>query len=322
MKLIKTLWIVSVLLLTSCMPSIMDMTRQLPDREIYRLPSSDNSDLTWITSSMMIVKDFNTETKLWSFDTGTKNLYPIKISTDCTKLFVRSLQRLPDQKAGFILDCPKTKSQIIHEISVNSDHSLEIYVEASITWLGNFAYSQDKKELMLVEENGVGLASSLYYQSNAGDRINITPDFQRADYPVWSPTENAVAFVGTKLIPDSNDDTKTWGETKNLFDYPWKVYIYDIDDSFIKELPVEIIHPGRFKWSPNGRWLGFTGKYKGIPGVWIIDLETDFKVIRVVDQIASFDFSPDGNSIAYIGNSSVEGYDAIKVVELMTDKFP
>jgi Tol biopolymer transport system component len=193
------------------------------------------------------------------------------------------------------------KSQIIQEIDLAKSIARNIYVEPTIGWVGNFSYSHDMKEIILVDVNGIYLESHLYHLDESGNRTNITTEFQRADFPSWSPKENVVAFLGTKPYSGS-DDPKNWKQIENLFDYPWKLYLYNPENQKIDELSIEVVHPGRFKWSPDGSLLAFTGKYKGVPGVWLIanlDTPQRLKVTRIVDNLAVFDFSPDSKSLVF-----------------------
>src|SRR6266498_4953496 len=158
--------------------------------------------------------------------------------------YTRRIQLLPNKRAGYILDCINPKAQIIQEINPTTDLSSDIYVEKSITYLGNFCYYKDMKGLILVDVNGLYLKSTLYGAGANGKRTNITPEFQRADFPACSPTENIIAFLGTKPYSGSNDP-KNWRQIENLFDYPWNLYLYNPDSQKTEELPIEIVHPGR-----------------------------------------------------------------------------
>ena len=239
----------------------------------------------------------------------------VHVETDCSRPNLRSLQVLPNHHIGYILECLRPNNQTIQEIDSTTNRSVDIYEESSIRWLGRFSYSPNMKEIILVDVNGLYLESSLYYLDVDGERKNITPGFQRADFPAWSPTKDIVAFLGTKPYSGS-DNPKSWNQIDGLLDYPWKMYMYHPRSGEIEEFSIEIVHPGRLKWSPNGKLLAFTGRYKGVPGVWIIETQNNLRVTRVITEIASFDFSPDSKSLAYVGQTSVETQNAIYIVDL------
>jgi len=302
MKNLTLLVLLGSIILTGCQSGFTDMSRELPIREIYHLTIGGLFDIVWPESQTIIMDiDEGNFPKIAAFDIKSHEMKPINIESACKKPLTRSLQVLPNRQAGFVLDCREPKSQIIQEVDLTKKISSDIYVEPIIGMVGNFSYSHDMKEIILVDVNGLYLESSLYHLDVGGNRTNITADFQRADFPVWSPIGDVVAFLGTKLYSD-NDEPKNWRQIENLFDYPWKLYLYSLENRKIDELPLEIMHPSRLKWSPDGKYLAFAGEYKGLSGVWIVsNLDTSHKltITRIVEGSAVFDFSPDSKSLAF-----------------------
>lgn len=306
------------LLLAGC------QSRELHISEVFHLPSGGLFDIVWLDSQTIIMDiDEGNYPKIAMLDINSHESRPIHIESTCKRPYTRSFQILPNQSVGFILDCPEPRSQIIQDIDLEKNTTNDIFVEPYISTVGNFSYSHDMKEIILVDDNGLYTDSSLYHLDASGNRINVTPDFQRADFPAWSPTDDVIAFLGTRPRSES-DDTYSWSQIENLLDYPWNLYLYNPKNQKIDELPLEIVRPSRFKWSPNGKLLAFAGEYKGSSGVWIVsNLNTPDKLTltRVVRGSAVFDFSPDSNSLAfaygvYSGQQYIRKQNTIYVIDL------
>ena len=207
------------------------------------------------------------------------------------------------------------------EIDPATTKSENLYGESTIGFLGKFAYSADMKEMILVDVKGLYIESSLYHLDASRKKINITPDFIRADFPVWSSKNNLIAFLGTKHYPGSNDEIKNFSQTEKLLDHPWRLYIYDPKNSTTNELPLDIVGPSSLKWSPDGTMLTFSGKYEGVEGIWIVnnvDTPESITVTRIIKDLATFDFSPNGKSIAfaYIGLQNKDKQNRLYLVSL------
>ncbi len=302
-------------------PGFKDLSQELPMREIYRLTSGELLNLAWFDEQTMLMDIHEGEyPRIEALNIETRALKSIRVESTCKRPFTRSLQILPNKRAGFLLDCPNI-SQIIHEIDLTNGAAKDFYVEPSINWVANFSYSYNMSELVLVDNRGLYMDSSLVLIDSRGERTNITPDFQRADFPVWSPTKDVIAFLGTKPYTGSDDPKRNWGQIEYLLDYPWKFYLYYPSNKETMELPLEIVKPNIFNWSPDGKMLAFVGEYAGAPGIWIVsNLDTPDKlsVTRVVDGIAVFDFSRNGKSIAfaYVGLQNTEMQNTIYVIDL------
>jgi len=297
------------------------MTRKLPAREIYHLPSGDIMHLAWPEDQTILIDiDEGEYPKYDALNITNTTINSIRVESDCERPFSRSLQILPDLKAGFLLDCPDV-SQIIQQVDLESGITKNVFVEPNVRFVANFTYSSDMSRLVLVDSRGLWMDSNLVFVDSNGERTNITQDFQRADFPVWSPTKDVVAFLGTKPYPGSGDQKQTWGQVANLLDYPWKLYIFSPSNKETTELPVQIVHPGWLTWSPDGSMLAFTGAYAGTPGVWImINVNTPEKlsIIRIVNGVSAFAFSPDSKSMAfaYAGLQNKDKQNTIYVVNL------
>ena len=179
------------------------------------------------------------------------------------------------------------------------------------------------KELLLVDVQSPLLRSAIYLLDISGARTNITADFLRADFPVWSQKSNLIAFLGTKPYAGSDDKIEHFSQLESRVGYPWRLYLYDPHGLTTEELHLNIIHPSSLKWSPDGNMLAFSGEYKGAPGIWILDNlanPDNLSITRIVDGLATFDFSPDSEFMAYAysGLLNTEKQNILYMVDLKT----
>jgi len=320
------------MLFAGCQSGFIDVSRVLPILEINQLSKGSYLSVAWVDEKTIafVVDIGNTldsdgfiahRPQIEIVDISNKKITPVSIDERCTVYYTRSFQVLPNQQIGYIFECPKVDTVTIQEIKVKNIQLSDIYIESSIGFLGEFAYSSDMRELILVDVNGLYLDSVLYYLDSDGVKTNISPDFIRADFPVWSQKNNLVAFFGTKPYPGSDDQIEHFSQTEKLLDYPWRLYIYNPEDLTTKEIPIDVIGPNRLKWSPDGKSLAFSGEFKGIPGTWLVsNLESPdkFRVTRIVDGIGVFDFSPDGNAIvfAYMGLQNKDKQSKLLIIDI------
>jgi len=332
MRKIYILGILISILVASCESRFIDMSRKLPVEEISKTSSGEYGSIAWISEQKIgvVIDEPDTEESNGSIqhrptigilDVISNKLSTVSIDDACGVYYVRALQVLPNQELGYIFECPPISPVSIQQLNTKAIESRDLYVESTIPFLGDFAYSKDMREVILVDVRGLFLKSSLYHLDTNRKKTNITPDFLRADFPVWSPKTNLIAFFGTKPYPGSNDKIEEFSQTERRLDYPWRLYIYNPESQGTEELPLDIVHPSSLKWSPDGKRLAFSGEYEGIPGVWAVDniaSQNDLRITRVVDGSATFDFSPDGRSIAfaYIGLQNKERQNVLYVVNL------
>jgi WD40 repeat protein len=308
-------------MLVACQPGYRDLSRELSAREIYHLPTGTIMHLAWPEDQTILIDiDEGEYPRYDALNITNLTIQSISVESTCKRPFSRSLQILPDLHAGFLLACPNV-SQIIQEVDLGSGITKDLLAEPHVRFVANFTYSPDMSKMVLVDSRGLWMDSNLVFIDSNEERSNITQDFQRADFPVWSPTKDVVAFLGTKPYPGSDDQKQTWGQVENLLDYPWKLYLFSPSNKEVTELPVLIVHPGWLTWSPDGSMLAFTGAYAGTPGTWIItNVNTPEKlsIVRVVNGISAFAFSPDNKSMAfaYTGLQNKNKQNTIYVVDI------
>ncbi len=325
--------LVSILLLAGCQPLFIDYSREIDVNEIKQILAGTYLGIAWVEQNTMILySDENSvvnqhglseyNPKIEVLNTASGLTTPIDIKTDCIEYFIRGFKTLPNHNAGYILSCPSSGWEIIQNIDMFNEKTDGFYTESSDMWIGDYSYSTNMKELILVNILGGRFFSSELYYLNEGKKAgSITPDFLRADFPSWSPQTDIVAFFGNKSYPVGDEQIENFSDITNRLDYPWKLYLYDTTTASTQELPLEVVGPTNLVWSPNGKLLAFSGNYKGAEGIWIVsgfDNPESLTMNRMTTGLATFDFSPDGKSIAfaYVGLRNTEKQNIVYVINL------
>lgn len=149
----------------------------------------------------------------------------------------------------------------------------------------------------------ITLSDRRHSWSLATDFPDIVDDGKQgiAAYPVWSPDGKQIAFIATfDSIGKSGFD---------ILDSEY--YIYTMDSETAAPTPIlkgiYQDYPITLAWSPDGKYISFTGKY-GFPkryGLWVLNLES--KNVYLIDSnITGSVWRNDGKSIVgikCIGNS-------------------
>ena len=325
------LGMVSIVLI-SCKSGFVDLSNDLPAKEISQLREGKYRGIAWAGETALVVnidkgslfenQRMCSQQSINIFDLKTRQLQqlPLPFGDECKSYIIRNLQLLPNQHAGYIFEIPDLSSISIKSVDVVTSSESDIFIKTSSDIpLDRFSYSPDMNELLLVDVQSPLIKSELYLLND--NKVNsITPEFLRADFPAWSK-ENLVAFFATKPYPGSGDPIKHWYQTENQIDYPWQLYLYYPSSKITEELPLNVIHPAELKWSPDGSVLAFSGEYKGVEGVWLVsnlDMPENLTVTRIVNGLATFDFSPNGKSIAfaYIGLQNPDRQNILYIVDL------
>jgi WD40 repeat protein len=119
---------------------------------------------------------------------------------------------------------------------------------------------------------------------------NSCTDQGRASWPAWAPDGSRIAFFGSpKSIGVSGQDR---------LDVPWNLYV--IPPSSTKARPIlgDITHAGALSWSPDSRWLAFSGGLDDREGTWLFDTSNNQAIAISSSEALVLAWSPAGREIA------------------------
>lgn len=125
----------------------------------------------------------------------------------------------------------------------------------------------------------------------------LCTELGRAGGAAWSPDGRRVAFLGS---PQSIGVSGT-----ARLDVPWNLYLMGPNAWTPRLAFANIVHPSEPAWSPNGRWLVFSGSVPNEgEGTWLFDIE-EARISRLTSTpLTSPTWSPNGQAI--VGTRSVD----------------
>jgi WD40 repeat protein len=79
---------------------------------------------------------------------------------------------------------------------------------------------------------------------------------------------------------------------------PWNLYV--IPPSAAKARPIlgDITHAGALSWSPDSRWLAFSGDLDGREGTWLFDTSNNQAIAISSSEALVLSWLPAGGEIA------------------------
>ena len=119
---------------------------------------------------------------------------------------------------------------------------------------------------------------------------NSCTDQGRASWPAWAPDGSHIAFFGSpESIGVSGQDR---------LDVPWNLYV--IPPSATKARPIlgDITHARALAWSPESRWLAFSGGLDGQEGTWLLNTSNNEAIAISASEALVLAWSPAGDRIA------------------------
>jgi hypothetical protein len=320
-----------ILTLTSCNSFYKDHSKQLVSVPISTAETGVYVDVAWINEdtiaavidagSIFVNNKMCIQEDLVIVDTKSGKLHSVdlRLEKECMVYSISNLQKLPNQNIGYLYRSPSIgrENGIIRQLDLKDD-SYYLLKERLVT-AHQFAYSPTMREIIVTRVDGIDASKTILVKDN-GEEIDISPGFARAKSPAWSG-DNIIAFFGTKTFEKEKEPIIQFYSFEKYLDYPWQLYMYDPLTAEIQELPLEVVHPGELKWSPDSKKLGFRGSINGVRGVWLVgnlDDPDNLFIVRILDAEATFDFSPDGESIvfAYMGLQNKDKQDKLYIAKL------
>jgi hypothetical protein len=115
-------------------------------------------------------------------------------------------------------------------------------------------------------------------------------DQGRAAWPSWAPDGSAIAFFGSPESIGVSDLAR--------LDVPWNLYVIPPAATKARPILVDIAHARALSWSPDARWLAFSGGVDGLEGTWLFDTSNNQPIAISASQANALAWSPAGDEIA------------------------
>jgi WD40 repeat protein len=142
-------------------------------------------------------------------------------------------------------------------------------------------------DIVIEDEDGESWNLGSFFRDTSK---NSCTDQGRASWPAWAPDGSRIAFFGSPIsIGVSGQDR---------LDVPWNLYV--IPPSATKARPIlgDITHARALSWSPDSRWLAFSGGLDGQEGTWLFDTSNNQATAIIASEALVLAWSPAGGEIA------------------------
>ena len=301
-------------LLSGCQAgaTVMDISDQTLGKQAMNI-SGETGSPVWLEEDLTafmhkpeetINKPSDSQIIIFTVSTGEWYELPLPpLPDDCSRTLIMdvgNIHRLPDGNLGFIFSCTLEESSLTQKVLYVWDkntNSLETLYEYPLYFdATRFTFSPDMTQFL--QATDLFTSGELYRVELDGQMEQILPNFQRINQPRWSSDGQLIAFMGTETYPYGNpDDFRTFEEFRGLLFYPWDIYLMNADGSNMRLILSGIEEVWDLQWLPGSySLLSFSGHYQDIPGVWLLDIETN-QVIRLWPYRTGFSWSPEGNRL-------------------------
>jgi hypothetical protein len=144
---------------------------------------------------------------------------------------------------------------------------------------------------LTINSNGLSWNVSDDFPDFRGADRGLTGDVERAD---WSPDGQSIAFFASPEAIGKIDAERFYVEHN----------IYIMDSVLLKpQLMLSNIHfPGYIEWSPDSKYIAFTGQYGSSKqdGIWLYSLDTDSVIKIAKGRFRGILWAPEGKSLIAI----------------------
>lgn len=129
----------------------------------------------------------------------------------------------------------------------------------------------------------------------------------QADWPEWSPDGTRIAFLGMPPTPGEGGFSR--------LDQAWSIFVMDGTGRNPEKVLGGVVGPHVLIWSPDGRWLTFSGEISGTEAIWLFSPEEQ-ALYRLGPTKDWFGWSPDGRSLATLHDYGLGTPDSPSKAEL------
>lgn len=318
--------------------------------------SREFAGVAWPSDNSLVVglvpnpQDVSAPIEVWQLSPDGRGFHrlPLPEDSSCERTQYVSPVSLPDGRVGLVkacdLDPQSSPIPISYSLVAVSPHNGEVtplVTTEPLGYLRSFAapgltVSPDMslaivsggnilcESLVLVDASGVrylpvevaGEGGSWRLDEYFLTDARLCTDLGRAGGAAWSPNGEEVAFLG------SPQSIGVAGMAR--LDVPWNIYLMDSRTWMGRLVLADVAYPSEPSWSPDGRWLAFSGLVQGKgQGTWLFDPKGGQVNRLTTVMLTSPDWSPDGRSIVgtlpVAGSGSKEELVVVDATEFVSD---
>lgn len=287
-------------------------------------PSGEYLGITWLSRSKITVFVADPKGGVIGYrEEGNKTIYQLALPQDiqCKNgVEYYYSDTLPDGRFGFLKQCRRSDSDlderssylIAYDPNSNGTQILLKLPFGGIS-IGNFSWSPEM--VVGIQEKYSRVSGTLFWitpqGSSAMDVVisdgkrswSLATEYSRfasdssvgiAGFPAWSPDGKTIAFLA------SLDAINRSGLDR--LDSEYNIYFMEPTQQKPQAVLSGIYEPNGLKWSPDSKWLAFTGRYGTLNryGLWVFSLGHNETHLVATGDLRFATWSPDGNVIAAV----------------------
>ena len=202
--------------------------------------------------------------------------------------FFRRLQGPADPAAPLLLNDPLDFLPGPFSVNPSMDRAL---ASAGDSMCGSLIWVDDGlieyPDIVIEDEDGESWNLGSFFRDTSR---NSCTDQGRASWPAWAPDGSRIAFFGSpESIGVSGQDR---------LDVPWNLYVTPPSATRARPILGHITHARALSWSPDSRWLAFSGGLDGQEGTWLFDTSNNQAIAISASEALVLAWSPVGDRIA------------------------
>ena len=319
----RWLWMLVLIVVTACNWATVSeqRSRDLP------LPPSGYSGLAWLRGGTLVIADSGRLTEdatsrlLFLDELGSGDYTAASAKSDgCLVREFHAPAALPNGSVAFLELCGvdqtgrlPTEEWFLRQLEGPTDQDFPFLLNDRLDFFpGPFSVSPSLDQAivtvgdvlcgsLLWVDDGLIRYPDIVIEGGDGESWNLGSFFAdtstdsctdqgRAAWPAWAPDGSGIAFLGSpESIGVSGQDR---------LDVPWNVYLIAPSATEARPILEGINHAMALSWSPDSRWLAFSGELSGSGGTWLYDMRTDEAIAIGGSEALALAWSPGGEALA------------------------